>query len=444
MTAKTWLAVLLGASLLLQGVRADPYRTPRAGEAYRMDLAGIPITVPARDRRRVTALTLGLQWIPDGPSSPLILPLGGALFVRSEEERGENLLLPFGSIFVWRNPKEGQQRFRGVFSGLYNELRYHLAPSFLQGAEFVFTFENFTVPFARPEFIEGQRIKAVDLEWQYVRGGLGLGYRIPWAPGYQDNALEVTLTYEPGFLWFDRGDDTAPEFRVPRDTYEGGVHLRLRADALERNLMELAHRGFAAGIDLIYRHRARWRDWGGSVFGIADGEAQRDYLAAGLYAVAAGGVPWVESERHRVIARLYGGIGADLDRFSAFRLEGRPTAWEWEALSNPDLPGATFGEFFSRSYGLLELRYRYEALFFVYPYLRGSLAWIDRPRFQDNGWVDNEMDVLPALGAGISSGAPWRSQIELNYSYNFGILRNPNGGPAFGGHSLLFVWSKEF
>jgi hypothetical protein len=51
---------------------------------------------------------------------------------------------------------------------------------------------------------------------------------------------------------------------------------------------------------------------------------------------------------------------------------------------------------------------------------------------------------MPALGAGLVTGAPWRSQIELNYSYNFGIYRDPGGAPPTkGGHGLFFFWSKE-
>ena len=68
---------------------------------------------------------------------------------------------------------------------------------------------------------------------------------------------------------------------------------------------------------------------------------QNDYFAASLYAVATGGVPLLDSERHRLTASLHAGIGKDLDRFSAFRLFTRPTAYEWEAVSRPDLPGAS-------------------------------------------------------------------------------------------------------
>ncbi|MGH8625051.1 MAG: hypothetical protein ACREYC_07205 [Gammaproteobacteria bacterium] len=436
---------LTSGSLLFQAALADTtYRTPRAGEAYQTELWSRRVTAPARDRRRVTALDLGVQYIPDGPSSPDILPFGGALVVRDTDDQGEDVLQPFGAIFVWRNPEHGRHRLRGVFSGLYNDVRFNIAPRFLGDAEVVFTFENFNVPFGRPEYVEGQRIEAVDLEWQYIRGGLGLGYHTALAPGHQDNALEITLTYEPGFIWFEPDDDTAPDFIEPTDTYEGRAHLRLRADALERNLLELPHWGYTAGTDLIYGHRANWRDWGEPVFGVADAEAERGYFAASFYAMAAGGVPFLDSERHRLTASLHAGIGQDLDRFSAFRLSSKPTAGEWEAVSRPDLPGAVFDEFFSRSYSIAELRYRYEALFFFYPYVRANWAWIDRPRFQENGQVGNQMDSLPSLGAGFISGAPWRSAVELSYVYNFGILRDEDGDPGFGGHSILFQWAKEF
>ena len=439
------LVVIVCAAFLSQDVSADEYRTPRAGEGMRTEVWGKPITAPYSDRRRITALSIGVQWIPNGPNSPLFLPFGGALAIQDERSQaGDDLLQPFGAFFIWRNLDEGRRRFRGVLSGLYNDVRFNFSRKSWRGAELVFTFENLTVPFGRPEFVEGQRINPVELEWYYLRGGFGLGYRQTLAPNNQDNALELALTYEPGFLWFNRDDTTDPNFILPRDTYEGRVHFRLRADMLERNIMELPHQGFAFGSDLIYGHRANWKDWGGPVLGTGKGSAQRDYFAASAYAVAAGPVPFVDSERHRLIGSIYGGIGKDLDRYSAFRLNGRPTVGEWEALSGPDLPGAAFLEFYSRNYGIAELRYQYEALFFLYPYVRTTWAWIDRPRFKDDGRVASQTDSIPSIGAGVVSGAPWKSQIELNYTYSFGLLRSAAGGSEFGGHAILFTWSKGF
>lgn len=417
-------AILLIGILMPPGLCARVDLTPRAGEPYRTELWGEPVTVPARDRRNVTAVSLGGMWTPHGPSGYEFLPMG--------------------ALFLWRNLDDGRERFRGEIAGVYNDLRYNIAPEGLSGLEAVFTFTNFIIPYDRVESVEGQRQKAVDLRWYWLRAGFGLGYRTPLAPGHQDNALELALTYEPGFLWFDRTDNTAPNFVVPQDTYEGLVHLRLRADALERNLLELPFLGFSTGLDLVQGHRANWETWGGPVFGRFEGRDYRNWFAGSAYVVAAGGLPFVESERHRLIGSAYGGLGANLDRFSAFRLPGRPTGSEWEVLSKPMLPGASFQEFFPRSYAVLELVYRYEALFFLYPYVRGTWSWVDRPRFRADGSVENRMDSLPSLGGGVVSGAPWNSQIEFDYAYNFGILRDYNGQTQFGGHSIFVLWSKEF
>jgi hypothetical protein len=420
------------AGLLTAWVSIDPaacaaadYRTPRAGEEYVTELWGEQAIAPARDRRSVTALNLGVAWIPDAP--------------RDYE------VLPFGAFFLWRNPEGGRGRLRAVVAGLYNEVRYQRRPDWLGKTEFVLTLDSLTVPTERQEFVEGVRIDEEELEWHRIHLGFGFSWRADLAPYHQDNALEAALTYEPGILLFSEGSDTADGFRTPSDTYEGRVHLRLRADALERNIMELPHEGWSAGFDGWYGHRARWRDWGGGpVFGEQDGSEHRDWLAARFHALAAAGLPFGEPDRHRLIASLYGGIGKDLDRFSAFRLGGEPSGGEWEALARPAVAGAIFDEFFSRSYALANLEYRYELLFFCYLHLRGQLAWLERARFSADGTADWEMDALPALGAAVTCGAPWNSQVELAYNYNFGLLREEGGDSEFGGHSVTLAWSKEF
>jgi hypothetical protein len=412
--------------LLLMGLpaRGAEYRTPRAGEHYTTELFGQPAIAPARDRRSVTALNLGLQWLPHAP--------------RDYE------VLPYGAFFLWRNSDDGRQRLRAVLAGLYNEVRYHVAPAWLGRTELVMTLESMTVPMARQEFVEGARIDDEELEWHRIHLGFGFGWRTPLAPGHQDNALEAALTYEPGFLLFCDGSDTVDSFREPRDTYEGRVHLRLRADALQRNIMELPHGGWAAGFDGWYGHRARWSDWGGGpVFGPQAGDEHREWCAARFFALAALPVPLTDGERNRLILSLYGGIGRDLDRFSAFRLGGEPTGGEWEALSRPNVLAAMFDEFYSRGYAVANLEYRRELLFFCYLHLRGQLALIDRPRLK-NDILDWEMDLLPGLGVAVTCGAPWNSQVEVGYSYNAGLLRERGGESEFGGHALTLAWSKEF
>lgn len=402
---------------------ADDEKTGEAGKAYRTTLFGEEIYVPPRDRHSVTAVNFGLQWTPNGPS--------------------QLEALPFGALYVWRNWDADNTRLRGTFSGVVNDVDYTIGLRSLPNWSLVFTLDNFIAPLGRSEYVEGQRIKASELEWNYIFAGFGVGYRFPSVPFAQDSAINVTLTYEPGFRWFRGTKNTAVGYGVPKDTYEGRVHGRIRWDALVRNLMELPHRGFAVGGDVIYGHRARWDAWGGAPFAAPDFKKERTYLSTIAYALIASGLPAIDSDKHRLITSLYGGIGAHLDRFSAFRLPGRPTGFEWEALSLPTLPGVAFNELFPQRYAIASVTYRYEALFFLYPYVTATYGLVDRPRFTPQG-IRNTTDSMPALGGGLVSGAPWKSQIELNYSYNFGMYRDPGGAPpSKGGHGAFLLWSKE-
>jgi hypothetical protein len=406
-------------------VEAQDKPTPLAGEEFRTEVLGEQVEVLPRDRKTVTAASFGVQYLHDGPSFYQVLP--------------------FGAFYVWRHSGDNNERFRGSFAMAVNDLAYNVGIRSLPGWELRFTLNNMIIPLGRAEYVEGQIIRDVEVEWNYVFAGFGLAYRKLLSPGHQDNALELSLTYEPGYRWFRGSGDASPNFVVPADTYEGRVHLRLRNDALDRNLMELPHRGYAFGGDFFYGHRAKWGPWGGVAFDNPDTGRERDYIASSFYALAAGGVPWIENERHRLIVSFYGGIGQDLDRFSAFRLPGRPTGYEWEALALPILPSVAFNELVPTRYAIVHATYQYEAFFFLYPYIRGTYGLVEQPRFQPGGRIQNQMDAMPAISAGLVSGAPWRSQIEVNYSYNFGIFSDRGGGPPITGrHGFFVFWSKEF
>ncbi|HEY6083760.1 MAG TPA: hypothetical protein VIU63_00095 [Nitrospira sp.] len=404
--------------------KSEEEPTPLAGEEFHTEVMGEPVKVPARDRKNVTAASFGVEYLPNGPSFYQVLP--------------------FGALYVWRNSDDEKKRFRGTFSLLVNDLSMNAGSYSTSGWELRVTLNNMIIPIGRAEYVEGQIIPAVTLQWNYIFGGLGLAYRKILDPGHQDNALEMSLTYEPGYRWFSGTSKTSPDFIVPSDTYEGRVHARLRKDALERNLMELPHRGYAFGGDFLYGHRMNWHDWGGGPFGISSGKEGRQYEMGSVFAVAATGVPFVGSEKHRLITSLYGGIGRHLDRFSTFRLPGRPTGYEWEALALPMLPSVAFNELFPRRYGIGHLEYRYEAMFFMFPYIRGSWGVVEQPRFQPDGSIAFKMNSMPAVSSGLVSGAPWNSQVEINYSYNFGIYSDHGGGaPVPGRHGFFIFWSKE-
>ena len=67
----------------MQRAFADESNTPLAGEQYHTEVLGKPVDIPLRDRRNVTAINFGVLWIPNGPS-----------FLE---------VLPFGSLYLWRN-----------------------------------------------------------------------------------------------------------------------------------------------------------------------------------------------------------------------------------------------------------------------------------------------------------------------------------------------------
>jgi len=214
----------------------------------------------------------------------------------------------------------------------------------------------------------------------------------------------------------------------------------LRFDALDRNLMELPHRGYAFGCEAMYGHRAHWSQWGGVAFPSPDVHKEKEYLLASAYAVAAGGIPFVASERHRLISSLYGGIGKNLDRFSTFRLPGRPTGYEWRPCRFPSCRASRSTSSFQHA---MVLRTSPIAMRRCSFYIRATYGIVERPRFGPDGAIRFQMDSLPALGGGVISGAPWRSQIEFGYSYNFGIFRDPGGHVSLGGHGFFALWSKE-
>src|SRR5262249_29380883 len=152
-----------------------------------------------------------------------------------------------------------------------------------------------------------------------VGAGLGFGYRRQLKPGWNplaftdrvdpqkpDNMLSFSLTADPKYLYFSRRN-SVPNFVVPQDTFELDGHATLRWDSLERILLELAHEGFAVGADAIYGWRANWEDWG--IDGHERAKRGRYPRSLQTWAVAATGLPGLDSDRHRLIHSVHAGWG---------------------------------------------------------------------------------------------------------------------------------------
>jgi hypothetical protein len=362
--------------------------SPRAGEAFSGTFLGLPIEIHARDRRTVTYLAAGLLSVAQGP----------------EDHRNA----PAGELFLWRNRRDGRELFRAEIAIIANNVRYNRA--LFEGdreIEAVFTLEGSTLPWGFSDSVEGMRDAAAEVKTRSYRGGVGLGFRRPIAPGLQDNFVEASLTYEPGYLSFRRTDETAANFVLPHDSFERRAHLRLRADALERNLLELPHQGWAGGLDARDGRRSAWRSWGGGIFGLHDGAEGDHWSSLTGYAIAASEVPFAPGDRHRAVASVYLGTGSHLDRFSAPRLDGFSNAGDWETLSRPVLPGAASDEFFPSRYAITNLEYRYEPLFFLFLQARGTLAWLDRPRLTASGQAVDRFEPMHAVTLAATSGFFW-------------------------------------
>ena len=398
------------------GIQLERHRTYLAGEAVDTEVLGYRVTIPEQDRGKVLALSLGVSAF--APS------LGGTSAV------------PFFALYgLYRDQTH---HLRVLASGVFNEVDY--ARSF-DGPLLVAFLENFTVPFPSEEVIDGRQRRATSLLWGTGSAWVGGGYRWRLPPYHVDNDLRVGVYYTGGFEYYDDSRDTPPGTELPVDTFTHGVRLRFRADSLLRNLMELPHLGWAAGGDLEWTRRDRWRDYDNPGSGVrVDGDETRDALKLSLYALVVLGIPGL-SQRHRVLASAYGGWAprGTLDRFSAFRVGGGPIPTESYDLARAPLPGALFDQFPVEAYAVGALEYRYEGAFFSF--VHGRLSYCPgRSATRDlRGRIDDSQGLTASLG--FTTGFVWRSQLF------FEVTRDLNGatrGGGSGGTSFLLQWSKSF
>jgi hypothetical protein len=402
------------------------YRSLRAGEGFRTSLVGRDVAIEPRDRRSTSVTG----------------------YYRGPEE---GRVIPFASLYFWRRPD--QRRFlRATVGGIYNDI--FAAHSFGESPfEAVFTFENNTIWFDNnAQWVDGDRNEAEKLRKMSVRGGLGLGYRRQLKPGWNplvftdrvdpqkpDNMFSIYALAEPRYLYFAE-HNSDPRFVVPQDTFELDGRLAMRWDSLERNLLELAHSGFAVGFDATYGWRAEWEDWGLDRARKADRARYPKLFQA--YAVGAMGVPGL-NERHRLIPSVHAGWGWNVDRFSWPRVGGGPGGEEFMSLARPLLPGAAISEFTPKHYAVALAEYRYELLFFTYLSVHGGVAWLDRERLGPaglDGEIRKQNDSLFPVGGRITTGFLFHTQLQVEYNYNFDVIRNDHRGAS----EILAHISKSF
>ncbi|MFW6324942.1 MAG: hypothetical protein ACOC0U_07765, partial [Desulfovibrionales bacterium] len=189
----------------------EDYETPQAGEGFQARIFGREVKVPPRDRRSISAWSLGVQ-----------------VNVPEPEDR---FFFPIGSLYLWRHPDE-DTLFRAEIAGLYNDLFYAVSPDRLGPLELILTYDNNTIPLAQAPLVDGEMLDERELLWGEVGAGVGLGYRTQTRPGNQENMFAVGLIVEPSYLYFSDGSDTADAFEIPKDTFQLNTRLRIRLDKI--------------------------------------------------------------------------------------------------------------------------------------------------------------------------------------------------------------------
>src|ERR1700690_3366198 len=125
-------------------------------------------------------------------------------------------------------------------------------------------------------------------------------------------------------------------------------------------------------------------------------------VSASGYILGAGAVPGIDSDRHRLLGSLYGGIGSNLDGFSATRIGGGVLTMGEEHGSTwrPVLPGSSIQEYFPKHYIVAVGEYRWEAIFFTYLSLDAGYGWLDRMRQTGPNLTDatSKNETFPSLG----------------------------------------------
>lgn len=389
------------------------YRTPLAGEPFHTVFLGETVDIPRRDRGNQMALSLG-----------------GTFYLPKD---GNDIGIPLIALYLLHTRED--YRLRLTASGVVNELE---AARPVGHIEFLGRFENNTIPTGKTELIDNHEIKQTSVEWGTLSAGLGIGVRYPVAPFEVDNDLRLQLFGQTGYFYAKPTGDTPFTVRLPPDTMLYGLNLRGRYDGLRRNQLELLHLGVAWGFDLDFGHRDKWGDAGNDLITVK-GSDTRNFLRLSGYALGAFGLPGL-SEKNRMVVSVYGGMMGKTrtDRYNAFQFDGGPFPTEAADIARLHYPGIGPNETLAADYLMTNLEYRREILFFLYLYLRGTLIWAERSTVTALNQVGFKSNSSQAIAAGMTLGFMWDSQLDLEYSWDSGFIRNGRSGS-----SILFMWNKS-
>jgi hypothetical protein len=239
----------------------------------------------------------------------------------------------------------------------------------LRGFVQLLAFENSY--FEAGEELEGEAVKT-------ARQRLGVGIAHPFGP------VRLGLEADAVRLGFSRADDTAADFVVPNDTFEGVLRLEATAPIGATTLSASVEGG----------RRSDWQPWG-----IAGAEPLHEEWRRWRLAVVHEVTPFPLARLH-LDAQLLG--GADLDRFSAYT-PARFTGLRLRGIAS-DLLVAERVAAVAASLALpLSRRVRGEVGI--------GAAWA---RDEESGY---DAEPLAGIGVGVSVRGPWRTLLKAEVAY---------------------------
>lgn len=280
--------------------------------------------------------------------------------------------LPFGGLQIADFDFRGRgEQFRLFAAGVVNDLAWarRRGPGELTAGAF-----TQLLPFATPTYLRGEEVPGEEVKVQRQRLGVGVGRAV----GRTRLSLDLDV-----YRWdFGRTEDTAADFALPPDTWEGvlraGAHTTLSGTSLSAS--------WEVG------QRARWT---------AEGARRWQRYHAGVSREVTLGL----LARLTLAGELWG--GRDLDRFSApapgrlgpLRLRGVPSG-----RVSPDRLGVA----------------RVALALPVHPRLRAEVG-------VDAGWVREERSgyrARPLAGVGVAATlpGPWSTLLELSLGYPLAVL----------------------
>jgi hypothetical protein len=260
------------------------------------------------------------------------------------------------------------------------------------------------------------------------------------APFQVDNDVKLQLLGRVGYFYANRTSDTETGVELPPNTMLYGAKLRGRYDGMRRNLLDLPHKGFAAGFDVDTMHRAEWTEFGLPPSIIFTKANTQDYIQLSGYLMGVIGIPGL-SVKNRLLLSLHGGSTQkqSADRFNAFPIGGGPLQGETDDLYRPVYPGTMFNQILVSWYLLSVVEYRRELTFFMYLHLRGSFITASQATATSAGEVVCNGRNGQAGTLGLDTGFLWNSEIYTDYSWNSGFIRNGKSGSG-----IILTWNKAF